>query len=412
MVVAGRLQWVRRHILQGVCTHITVGSASVQGRSKVKIILDPAGPAISDNNRDVLPGILICVEGLLRTHVAMMTTMTGLVAMTLVAEVGMAIAVAQSMAYLTPGMVLEVATHGVEVVLVHGNSMALRNDLVDVQMVATPSLAYLTFLTSLRLLGTEMRLSSRCRLAVTRASFYRSLTSIMERPFLKLVFIVLAALLLMEAWILNYLETRMVFERVLVLNCVAALMPQSVLMVPAVVKSQFAELQHTIEQTMTELTALFGRSRSVVDSGPHPRPRPTSLDLPDFRDDDDGHLWLKHTRIPIERFRKCRSPLRRRRVDFEVYSPREADLDEWAEYPHWLWPSVADDNPTNSYWSVASQRARAVACRPEFWFIGPLGFVYVGNSLSVGLLLCFVGDTLRFSQVLAVLQLRGGIGPP
>jgi len=140
----------------------------------------------------------------------------------------MAIAVVQSMTNPTPGMDLVVATLGVEVVLMHGNPMALLNDLVDVQMMATPSLAYLTFLIFLSSLGTQMRLSSRCRLVVPWTSFCKSWVFIMARPFLTIVFIVLAALLLMEALVLNYLATGIVLGRVLVLNFVETLVLQSV----------------------------------------------------------------------------------------------------------------------------------------------------------------------------------------
>ena len=54
MVVAGRLDWARFLMLQGLPAHICVGAASADGRAKVKIIIDHRGAATSPMARMLL----------------------------------------------------------------------------------------------------------------------------------------------------------------------------------------------------------------------------------------------------------------------------------------------------------------------------------------------------------------------
>ena len=95
------------------------------------------------------------------------------------------------MSYPTPGMDLEVATPGVEVVRMCGN----LNGLDDVMMVVTYSLAFLASLLFRSLCGTVMRLFSRCSLVVTWMSFCRSSVLTLGRPFLELIAMVVFRLL-------------------------------------------------------------------------------------------------------------------------------------------------------------------------------------------------------------------------
>ena len=53
-MVAGRLAWARRLIIQGAPAHITAGAAAVDGRAKVKIIIDHRGVATSPIARTLL----------------------------------------------------------------------------------------------------------------------------------------------------------------------------------------------------------------------------------------------------------------------------------------------------------------------------------------------------------------------
>jgi len=121
-----------------------------------------------------------------------MMTMTELVGVILVEEGDIAVGDVLAMTSPTRGMDLVVTTPGVEEVLTDGFHWANPNGLDDVKMVATHSLACLTFLIFLSLRGTKMHPSSRCRLVVTWMSFFRSLVFIMWRPFLELVLMRLA----------------------------------------------------------------------------------------------------------------------------------------------------------------------------------------------------------------------------
>ncbi|CAK0840291.1 unnamed protein product [Prorocentrum cordatum] len=62
MVVHARLRWLRDQVVAGVAAHLTFGAAAIEGRGKVKVVLDPARPRTSPTARAVLLSALTSLE--------------------------------------------------------------------------------------------------------------------------------------------------------------------------------------------------------------------------------------------------------------------------------------------------------------------------------------------------------------
>ena len=62
MVVHARLCWLRDQVVAGVAAHLTFGAAAIEGRGKVKVVLDPARPSTSPTARAVLLSALAALE--------------------------------------------------------------------------------------------------------------------------------------------------------------------------------------------------------------------------------------------------------------------------------------------------------------------------------------------------------------
>ncbi|CAK0794611.1 unnamed protein product, partial [Prorocentrum cordatum] len=62
MVVHARLRWLHDQIVAGVAAHLTFGAAAIEGRGKVKVVLDPARPRTSPTARAVLLSALSALE--------------------------------------------------------------------------------------------------------------------------------------------------------------------------------------------------------------------------------------------------------------------------------------------------------------------------------------------------------------
>ncbi|CAK0821258.1 unnamed protein product [Prorocentrum cordatum] len=62
MVVHARLRWLRDQVVAGAAAHLTFGAAAIEGRGKVKVVLDPARPRTSPTARAVLLSALTALE--------------------------------------------------------------------------------------------------------------------------------------------------------------------------------------------------------------------------------------------------------------------------------------------------------------------------------------------------------------